>query len=199
MSILFIFLTGSNKSIFYKLFLFVIGSILTVTTSYIIFIGNYVYRSYKFPEVILLHSISEALEGQIPTLMTRPYVTYMDNKIYINSFYNYQDYRGHSLNPKKIMLSDSNKELISSVTNRGTTDSYIDSGYGSGSGYGYAGSDESTYSGSEDYAENYQNYDSGPGVHEVSGYTRSDGTEVDGYLRTNPDGIEENNFSYHGY
>ena len=72
MSILFIFLTGSNKSIFYKLFLFVIGSILTVTTSYIIFIGNYVYRSYKFPEVILLHSISEALEGQIPTLMTRP-------------------------------------------------------------------------------------------------------------------------------
>lgn len=33
----------------------------------------------------------------------------------------------------------------------------------------------------------------------VSGYTRADGTEVDSYLRTNPGGIEENNFSYKGY
>ncbi|QKY91271.1 hypothetical protein [Acinetobacter sp. NEB 394] len=182
-----------NKSFFYKLFLFVIGSILTVTTSYIIFIGNYVYRSYKFPEVILSHSISEALKGQIPTLLTRLYATYMDNKIYVNNFDNYQDYRSHSLNPKKNMHS----YYASSHTNGGVTDSHIDSGYGSG--YGYGEGNESTYNEIMDYAENYSNYDSGPGVHEVSGYTRSDGTEVDGYLRTNPDGIEENNFSYRGY
>lgn len=42
------------------------------------------------------------------------------------------------------------------------------------------------------------NYDSDPGVHEVSSYSRSDGTYVEGYERTNPDGIEENNFSYRG-
>ncbi|WEI20130.1 hypothetical protein PY247_10640 [Acinetobacter proteolyticus] len=42
------------------------------------------------------------------------------------------------------------------------------------------------------------NYDSDPGVHEVSSYSRADGTYVEGYERTNPDGIEENNFSYRG-
>ena len=35
------------------------------------------------------------------------------------------------------------------------------------------------------------------GVHWVDGYTRGDGTEVDGYLRTDPDGDVTNNFSYY--
>lgn len=63
---------------------------------------------------------------------------------------------------------------------------------------GYVDDTESVadYSNSESYYD--ESYNSGPGVHEVSGYTRDDGTEVSGYLRTNPDGIEENNFSYHG-
>lgn len=37
-----------------------------------------------------------------------------------------------------------------------------------------------------------------PGVHQVHDYFRADGTHVRGYLSTNPDGILENNFSYHG-
>lgn len=63
---------------------------------------------------------------------------------------------------------------------------------------GYVDDSESVadYSNSESYY--HESYNSGPGVHEVSSYTRDDGTEVSGYLRTNPDGIEENNFSYHG-
>jgi len=84
----------------------------------------------------------------------------MDNKIYINNFNNYQDYRDHSLNPIKNMQPDSEQELISSTsddsssdTNRGRTDSHIDSGYGSGSGYYYH--NQSSYTGQEDYAENY--------------------------------------------
>ena len=35
-----------------------------------------------------------------------------------------------------------------------------------------------------------------PPLEEVSGYTRSDGTEVDGYMRTEADGFEENNLNY---
>ena len=34
------------------------------------------------------------------------------------------------------------------------------------------------------------------GYHMTSGYTRSDGTEVHGYISGNPDGIEENNIQY---
>ena len=47
--------------------------------------------------------------------------------------------------------------------------------------------------------EMFDNDDPGtsdPGVHGVDGYTRQDGTQVDGYLRTNPDGDPTNNFSY---
>jgi hypothetical protein len=34
------------------------------------------------------------------------------------------------------------------------------------------------------------------GYHMTSDYTRSDGTEVHGYISGNPDGIEENNIQY---
>ena len=47
--------------------------------------------------------------------------------------------------------------------------------------------------------EMFDNDDTGvsdPGVHGVDGYTRQDGTQVDGYLRTSPDGDPTNNFSY---
>lgn len=36
-----------------------------------------------------------------------------------------------------------------------------------------------------------------PGVHWVNDYYRQDGTHVDGYLRTDPDGDPTNNFSYY--
>ncbi|HFJ9472404.1 hypothetical protein [Bacillus cereus group sp. MYBKT111-2] len=34
-----------------------------------------------------------------------------------------------------------------------------------------------------------------PGVHSVKGYYRSDGTYVEGYMRSNPDGIKSNNLN----
>ncbi|MDA2253319.1 hypothetical protein PDM88_29055 [Bacillus cereus] len=46
----------------------------------------------------------------------------------------------------------------------------------------------------EDEYESYQSDDSG--YHYVEGYTRDDGTEVEGYVRGDPDGIEENNIEY---
>jgi len=46
----------------------------------------------------------------------------------------------------------------------------------------------------EDEYDSYQSDDSG--YHYVEGYTRSDGTEVEGYVRGNPDGVEENNIEY---
>lgn len=52
----------------------------------------------------------------------------------------------------------------------------------------------------QDAQDTYEAYDSyqsnDSGYHYVDGYTRSDGTEVDGYVRGNPDGIEENNIDY---
>lgn len=51
------------------------------------------------------------------------------------------------------------------------------------------------------YSSPFEDMDEGdedPGVHWVNGYDRSDGTHVDGYLRTNPDGDPTNNFSYEG-
>lgn len=55
----------------------------------------------------------------------------------------------------------------------------------------------------EDEYENYENYEGyesyqsdDSGYNYVEGYTRDDGTEVEGYVRGNPDGIEENNIEY---
>lgn len=52
----------------------------------------------------------------------------------------------------------------------------------------------------EEEYDNYEEYDSyqsdDSGYHYVEGYTRSDGTEVDGYVRGDPDGVEENNIEY---
>lgn len=52
----------------------------------------------------------------------------------------------------------------------------------------------------EEEYDNYEEYDSyqsnDSDYHYVEGYTRSDGTEVDGYVRGNPDGVEENNIEY---
>ncbi|WP_445346268.1 hypothetical protein [Acinetobacter bohemicus] len=42
-----------------------------------------------------------------------------------------------------------------------------------------------------DYASSQKNE-----YHHTSGYTRSDGTEVNGYVSGNPDGIRENNIEY---
>lgn len=54
-------------------------------------------------------------------------------------------------------------------------------------------SHEDEYDSYDEY-DNYQSDDSD--YHYVEGYTRSDGTEVEGYGRGNPDGIEENNIEY---
>ncbi|MGR0307010.1 hypothetical protein [Acinetobacter beijerinckii] len=52
----------------------------------------------------------------------------------------------------------------------------------------------------EDEYESYESYESyqsdDSGYHYVEGYTRDDGTEVEGYVRGDPDGIEENNIEY---
>ncbi|WP_257232999.1 hypothetical protein [Acinetobacter sp. YH01024] len=53
------------------------------------------------------------------------------------------------------------------------------------------------YEDDESYSDESYNYSSSnSGYHSVEGYTRSDGTEVGGYVRGNPDGIEENNIEY---
>ena len=49
---------------------------------------------------------------------------------------------------------------------------------------------------SSDYSDYYEDTSSGGGYHYTSGYTRSDGTEVQGYISGNPDGIRENNIEY---
>lgn len=49
----------------------------------------------------------------------------------------------------------------------------------------------------EDEYDSYDNYQSdNSDYHYVDSYIRSDGTEVEGYVRGNPDGIEENNIEY---
>jgi len=45
------------------------------------------------------------------------------------------------------------------------------------------------------YYDNNNKSKKGPGVHWVNGYYRSDGTYVNGYWRTNPDGDPSNNFN----
>lgn len=54
---------------------------------------------------------------------------------------------------------------------------------------------KSSYSGS-DYSDSYEYTSSGGDYHYTSGYTRNDGTEVQGYISGNPDGIRENNIEY---
>lgn len=56
---------------------------------------------------------------------------------------------------------------------------------------GYYDLDDEYYGYENDYSDN-----SDPGVHWVDEYDRQDGTHVDGYLRTDPDGDPTNNFSY---
>lgn len=51
------------------------------------------------------------------------------------------------------------------------------------------------------YSNNEEYYDDevrtgSSGYHYTSGYTRSDGTEVHGYVKGNPDGVTENNIEY---
>ena len=56
----------------------------------------------------------------------------------------------------------------------------------------------------EEEVQAYEEYDSygdyesenQSGYHVVDGYTRSDGVEVDSYVRGDPDGVEENNIEY---
>lgn len=48
------------------------------------------------------------------------------------------------------------------------------------------------YYGLQDYGQGSSG-SSGPSTHSVRGYTRSNGTHVDGYTRSNPDGITSNN------
>lgn len=50
----------------------------------------------------------------------------------------------------------------------------------------------------DEYDRDYEDepYSDDPDVHWVDGYDRQDGTHVDGYLRTDPDGDPTNNFSY---
>jgi uncharacterized membrane protein len=54
---------------------------------------------------------------------------------------------------------------------------------------------KSTYKGSDD-SESYEDASPGGNYHYTSGYTRNDGTEVQGYISGNPDGIRENNIEY---
>lgn len=49
--------------------------------------------------------------------------------------------------------------------------------------------------GDYDNVEPYEN-DEHPGYHQVDGYYRSDGTYVEPYIRSNPDGVLSNNLSY---
>lgn len=56
------------------------------------------------------------------------------------------------------------------------------------------------YSNLDEYEDGYDDYSNSQSeesdYHYVEGYTRSDGTEVEGYVSGNPDGIEENNIEY---
>lgn len=47
----------------------------------------------------------------------------------------------------------------------------------------------------DNWGPGYDSGDSNPGYHEVDGYYNSNGTYVEPYLRTNPDGYEGNNFN----
>lgn len=58
--------------------------------------------------------------------------------------------------------------------------------------FNYEYNEQENYDGSYDYSTQ----DSGGGYHYTDGYTRSDGTEVGGYISGNPDGIESNNIEY---
>ncbi|MDA2474487.1 hypothetical protein PDN47_25875 [Bacillus cereus] len=46
-----------------------------------------------------------------------------------------------------------------------------------------------------DYPEDPTKGNDNPGVHSVNGYYRSDGTYVEGHMRSNPDGIKSNNLN----
>ncbi|MFJ8264770.1 hypothetical protein [Peribacillus asahii] len=60
---------------------------------------------------------------------------------------------------------------------------------------GGSGGYEDDYYEEDYYEEDYYDYDEDPGVHWVDDYERSDGTEVDGHWRSNPDGDPYNNLN----
>lgn len=66
----------------------------------------------------------------------------------------------------------------------------------------YGSNYDSEYSEIQIYEEDIDSYDdeysNGVGYGYVNSYVRSDGTEVSGHYRTDPDEYEENNFSYDG-
>ncbi|MDH1725029.1 hypothetical protein N5E37_02305 [Acinetobacter johnsonii] len=175
-----------SKNGFYALIVTVFGAGFILTNAYLVFMANYVYSSYKYPGTVISHSIDEIGSGMIPTLFKRPFESYMGDNFYESQFKKYDEYLSHSTNIKEY------SSHLNHSTSTSTSAPYYDDGGP------YEPEAPAYYDDAQLYEAN-DAYNSGQGVHEVSGYTREDGTEVSGYLRTNPDGIEENNFSYDGY
>lgn len=137
---------------------------------------------YEDPKSVLIYSAQEVYLGEYPSILKRPLLTFINGQ-YKNDviFHNYDEYRDFH----NSILSN-NSENVGVLLTQSAQDSYDNE-------YGNEFVNE---------ARNRTDYNDepsdvvAPGVHSVSGYTRSDGKYVESYLRTNPDGIKENNFSY---
>lgn len=158
------------------------GTLCVFLILYFVFIGNFLYRTYEHPKQAFYYSWLDIKSGEIPLIMKWPISYYFENRRYLSGLHDYDKYQEYNMG----VINN-----VRSINSLSRLDNYDNSG-----------EEYKRYKSQLEYEryeeglsnENYSN----PGVHEVSGYTRADGVEVDGYLRTNPDGIEENNFSYRG-
>lgn len=160
---------------------FVIGSIF----SYALLVFVYVKENFNDSNQVFVYSLHDVKNAKFPFILQSPKDLLSARGEFINTKLDtYEEYEKFK-KVQSIYPYYSNKEL----------DGYY---------HDYVMTKDEHEA--EEREERYQdamlmdggNYDSDPGMHEVSSYSRSDGTYVEGYERTNPDGIEENNFSYRG-
>lgn len=166
---------------------FIVGSSIV----YLIVLLNFVPRNFKNYEDIYLYTLKDILSFEIPFIVKSPRDLLSSNGLYYSEdIKSYDEY-------KKFKLK--NTATYVNVDENPSDEFHMYQGtnfYAKSEDEIEAEMEEERYSdammsdGGNDYSD--------PGVHEVSGYSRSDGTYVESYERTNPDGIEENNFSYDG-
>ncbi|VXA55305.1 membrane hypothetical protein [Acinetobacter proteolyticus] len=161
---------------------FLIGSVL----SYAILVFVYVKENFKVSDQIFTYSVEDIKKISLPFIIQSPKQLLSTRGEFLKTKLDtYDEYEIFKVKQLGGGYQTSSEEMVNAYPDYEMTREEYEA---------------------EEQEERYQdallmdggNYDSDPGVHEVSSYSRADGTYVEGYERTNPDGIEENNFSYRG-
>lgn len=165
-------------------------TLITLCNIYVILVLAFAPRNFKNYEDIYLYTLRDIVSFEKPFIVKIPSDLLSSNGLYYSEdIKNYDEYKKFKLQNTPTYVNDENPSdefhLYEGANYYAKSEDEIE-----------AEIEEERYSdammsdGGNDYSD--------PGVHEVSGYSRSDGTYVESYERTNPDGVEENNFSYDG-